>query len=85
MTDKLTPAELFDRVAQATLGLAPGRQYRHLKSGKKYMALAACLREHDLEPCVIYTEMDALSLGYAVSFCRPATEFFKKFALEAPA
>ncbi len=45
--------------------------------GDKYVIMGRCLREHDLEPCVIYR-----NLYSSVSFCRPASEWTEKVEVQ---
>jgi hypothetical protein len=61
--------------ANAFAGLIHPADYRHLKSGEVYELVACCLREADLEPCVLYRDR------HGVSWVRPLAEFQQRFAL----
>ena len=77
--DRLTPEQLAKRLCEGTEGVDVAQIYTHKKSGAEYITLTTCLREHDLEPCVVYAPVGAEELGYSLSFCRPASEFLEKF------
>lgn len=80
MTERLTTEQLAKKMYEGTDGVIPGAVVKHIKSGDKYMVLAVCLREEDLEPMVVYCPIDdEKALAYSIAFCRPAAEFMQKF------
>jgi hypothetical protein len=72
---RLDAHTLARRYADAFAGLIRPAQYRHLKSGDVYEVVACCLREADLEPCVVYRDQ------HGVSWVRPLAEFQQRFVL----
>jgi hypothetical protein len=71
---RLDVPTLTRRYADAFASLRRPAEYRHLKSGDVY-EVVACLREADLEPCVVYRDQ------HGVSWVRPLTEFQQRFVL----
>lgn len=76
-----TPEQLAEMLYRSIADVQQAGTYIHVPTGKKYIVMAFCLREHDLEPCVLYAPLGLQRLGYSLSFCRPAAEFKDKFAL----
>jgi len=70
---RLDAHALARRYADAFAGLTCPAEYRHLKSGDVFEVVGCCLREADLEPCVVYRDR------HGVSWVRPLSEFQQRF------
>lgn len=68
---KLSNEEL-KAAMEAARRQVPCGAYRHYKGGL-YGVIGWCVREHDQEPCVLY------SGEVGVVFCRPVREWVEKF------
>lgn len=57
--------------------LAPHQLWRHHK-GNAYIIVCVAMREHDMVPLVVYGCVES-----GKNWCRPLSEFIKKFEFEA--
>ena len=75
---KRTHEELATMLREAGDGYTvSGSRWRHKASGKEYYFACMCLREHDLEPCVVYVPLNESAIDSSfgsVVFCRPLVE-----------
>lgn len=69
VAENTTAEELSARLAK--LPVQPGQAWRHYK-GAYYSVLTVCLREHDLEPTVVYRKF-----GGSPAFARPVKEWLE--------
>jgi hypothetical protein len=63
MENRLTEAELEDRLNNATKQVRVGNTYKHYK-GNKYEVIGIALLESNNEPCVIYRALYNPKLTY---------------------
>jgi len=70
MEEKLTEAELQDRLDYATSMIQIGKRYRHYK-GNLYKVMALAITEATNEPAVIYKAL----YGKEIQFIRPVSDW----------
>lgn len=77
MNNAKAEVDLTGRLEQAKSKVAIGARYQHYK-GLEYRVVYVCLREEDLEPCVVYQAM----YGDEIIWVRPVSSWPEEVDVE---